>query len=61
NALLGKDLPERALLAWIIAMERGDWTGCDAVAAAHDLRSLELRLLFEEAIVWAETSLTSMA
>ncbi|MGA8670488.1 MAG: hypothetical protein WB679_11460 [Terracidiphilus sp.] len=61
DALLGKKTVEGALLQWIMAIERGDWTTCDAVAARYGLKQTVLMRQFGGAIAWAETSLTSMA
>ena len=61
DALDGKERVEGALLRWIMAIERGDWTGCDSAAATYRLKQAVLMRLYNEAIGWAEMSLTSMA
>jgi len=61
DALQGKEIAEGALLRWMMAIERGDWVACDAVAATYGLKQSILMRHYEDAIVWAETSLTSMA
>jgi EAL and modified HD-GYP domain-containing signal transduction protein len=61
DALQGKEIAEGALLHWMRAIECGDWTACDAIAATYGLNQTELIQHYNEAIVWAETSLTSMA
>jgi EAL and modified HD-GYP domain-containing signal transduction protein len=38
DALQGKEIVEGALLRWIMAIERGDWTGCDSAAATYRLK-----------------------
>jgi EAL and modified HD-GYP domain-containing signal transduction protein len=61
DALQGKEIVEGALLRWMMAIERGDWTACDAVVATYGLKQTALKRHYNEAITWAETSLTSMA
>jgi EAL and modified HD-GYP domain-containing signal transduction protein len=61
DALLGKEIVEGALLRWIMAIERGDWAACDAVAAKHGLKQKILARQYRDAIAWAEATLSSMA
>jgi EAL and modified HD-GYP domain-containing signal transduction protein len=61
DALQGKEIVEGALLRWMMAIELGDWTTCDAVVAAYGLKQTALKRYYNDAIAWAETSLTSMA
>jgi EAL and modified HD-GYP domain-containing signal transduction protein len=61
DALQGKEIIEGALLRWMMAIERGDWIACDAVAATYGLKQTVLIRHYDDAITWAETSLTSMA
>jgi EAL and modified HD-GYP domain-containing signal transduction protein len=61
DALQGKEIIEGALLRWMMAIERGDWIACDAVAATYGLKQTVLIRHYDDAITWAEKSLTSMA
>jgi EAL and modified HD-GYP domain-containing signal transduction protein len=61
EALAGTSNPERYLLDWLEFHERGEWTACDGIAAAHGLDRKELARRYEEAVVWAGTSLHSAA
>jgi EAL and modified HD-GYP domain-containing signal transduction protein len=61
DALQGKEIVEGSLLHWMMAIECGDWTECDAVAAKYGLKQAILMRHYDNAIAWAETSLTSMA
>jgi c-di-GMP phosphodiesterase len=61
DALLGKEIVEGALLRWIMAIERGDWTACDAAATKYGLKQNVLARQYRDAIAWAEASLSSMA
>jgi len=60
-ALTGTTNPERSLLSWIEAHERGDWASCDSVAAAHGLHSSQLIVWYEEALIWAASASPGMA
>lgn len=61
DALLGKEIVEGALLRWIMAIERGNWIACDAVAGKYGLKQKVLARQYRDAIAWAEVSLSSMA
>jgi c-di-GMP phosphodiesterase len=61
DALQGKEIVEGALLRWIMALEQGDWAACDAVAATFGLKQSVAMRHYNDAVAWAETSLTSMA
>jgi c-di-GMP-related signal transduction protein len=43
DALQGKAIVEGALLGWIMAIERGDWTACDAVAGYSLKQTVSMR------------------
>ena len=57
EALLGAKVPERSLLCWLEAHERGDWTVCDMVVERRSLDTRNLLASYEEAVVWAEAAL----
>ena len=52
QALLGDDLPERALLAWIEAHERNDVIRANAVASSHGLLIQRLEQFYVDALMW---------
>jgi c-di-GMP phosphodiesterase len=56
-ALEGEPIPERRLLGWLIAHEHGDWAQCDAVANEYSLDQVALLRCYQEAAVWAESTL----
>ena len=56
-ALTGAHVPERKLLTWLMAHERGNWTACDAVAAEYGLDREMLLSNYELAVVWAEAAI----
>ncbi|MGC1462842.1 MAG: HDOD domain-containing protein [Terracidiphilus sp.] len=58
QALRGADLPESALLAWLVRHENGDWAGCDSVTRARSLDQKHLQECYAEAVSWAESALT---
>jgi c-di-GMP phosphodiesterase len=57
QALLGAQIPERSLLAWLVSHERGEWTACDAIVEADDLDQQQLQRCYAEAVIWAEAAL----
>ena len=57
QALNGKDVPERCLLAWLVSHEHGDWEASDAIVETHDLQREHLEHSYAQAIVWAESAL----
>ena len=57
QALMGADIPERCLLAWLERHELGDWAGCDWILEAHGFDETGLPGCYEEAVVWAEAAL----
>lgn len=57
RAMLGEKIPERSLLCWLEAHERGNWELCDLVAERRDLRQEDLFRCYEEALGWAEAVL----
>ncbi len=57
QALLGAAVAECNMLEWLVNHERGNWTACDAILAAHDLQQEELLHFYAEAVVWAESAL----
>jgi c-di-GMP phosphodiesterase len=56
-ALMGEPVPERRLLAWLIAHEHGDWAECDSISENYGLEQGSLLRIYEEAVVWAESAL----
>ena len=61
EALKGADIPERHLLGWIEAHERGDWRASDAIVRAAGLRSDQFYACYEEAVPWAWGALRTAA
>jgi EAL and modified HD-GYP domain-containing signal transduction protein len=59
ESLNGAANPERCLLAWIEAHERGDWRGSDAIAQAAGLNGERLYACYAEAVPWAWAALRS--
>jgi len=57
RALEGENIPERSLLCWLEAHERGNWDACDLIADQRDLEQEDLFGCYEEALRWAETVL----
>jgi EAL and modified HD-GYP domain-containing signal transduction protein len=57
RALEGEKLPERALLCWLEAHERADWSICDIVTQGQCLSAGDLLVCYEEALQWAEATL----
>jgi len=60
EALTGAMNPERSLLSWIEAHERGDWEACDRIASAQGLHSNQLMVWYEEALIWAASASPGM-
>ncbi len=56
-ALMGADIEERCLLAWLERHELGDWAACEWIAEAQELDAESLPGCYEEAVVWAEAAL----
>jgi EAL and modified HD-GYP domain-containing signal transduction protein len=61
EALTGVENPERSLLSWIEAHERGNWEACDRIASAYGLHSSQLMVWYEEALIWAASASPGMA
>lgn len=59
DALMGADIPERRLLAWIEAHEHSDWRTSDAVAHAAGIAPEQIYACYEEAVPWAWFALRS--
>jgi EAL and modified HD-GYP domain-containing signal transduction protein len=57
RALEGEKIPERSLLCWLEAHERGNWDMCDLIADQRDLEQEDLFACYEEALRWAESVL----
>jgi EAL and modified HD-GYP domain-containing signal transduction protein len=57
RALEGEKNPERSILCWLEAHERGNWDTCDLIADQRDLWQEDLFRCYEEALRWAETVL----
>jgi c-di-GMP-related signal transduction protein len=54
-ALLGQNIHERCLLAWIEGHERNDQAASHAIAEAHGLNQQRLVQFFIDAVVWDAT------
>jgi len=54
EALLGQKSPERALLCWMEASEKGDWQSCDAVQEFFHLDEHGFSQAAAEAAQWAD-------
>ena len=58
-ALLGESTQERCLLQWLESHEQGDWAKCDATALAFGLDRKDVLRFYAEALLWAESALSS--
>lgn len=61
SALMGEKIPERSLLCWIEASERGDWSMCGAVEHFQQLKDQRLSEFAADAAAWADDNLKSVA
>jgi c-di-GMP phosphodiesterase len=52
QALLGTSVPERRLLDWVEAHERGNLKGCTAIEQTHNMNGQQLNKLYVDALVW---------
>ena len=59
DALLGKQIKERCLLQWLESHERGEWAQADATALSYELNIKETQRCYAEALIWAETAISS--
>lgn len=59
ESLDGAANPERRLLAWIEALELGDWQACDEAAIAAGISGEQLYDCYTEAVPWAWAALRS--
>ena len=59
KALLGEPNPDRALLDWLEANNRGDWLRCDAIALENRIDQQRLLESFTAALAWADQSLSA--
>ncbi len=57
HALLGADIKERCLLAWLERHELGDWAACEWIAEANRLEADRLAGHYEQAVAWTEAAL----
>jgi EAL and modified HD-GYP domain-containing signal transduction protein len=57
EALEGEKIPERMLLCWLEAHERGDWEQCDLVTQSSGVRDSDLMQCYEKALEWSEAAL----
>jgi len=58
-ALLGKKVPERALLQWLESHEQGDWQARDAANRESELDEDKGNRCYAEALLWAGAALGS--
>jgi c-di-GMP-related signal transduction protein len=56
-ALMGADIEERCLLAWLERHELGDWAACEWIVEARRLDAGSLLGCYEKAVTWAEAAL----
>ena len=57
RALMGEEIRERGLLAWLERYELGDWAGCGEIANARALEEDGLLSSYQEAVAWTEAAL----
>ena len=57
DALEGRQVPDRMLLCWLEAHERGDWGRCDEVVQVAGIAEVDLLRSYKEALIWAEAVL----
>jgi len=57
EALAGVLSRDGSLLMWAERYEHGDWVRCDAIAQSYGLNQEELVRCFQEAVIWAESTL----
>jgi EAL and modified HD-GYP domain-containing signal transduction protein len=57
RALMGEEIAERSLLAWLERYERGDWAGCGEIASTNELEEGALLCSYQEAVAWTEAAL----
>jgi c-di-GMP-related signal transduction protein len=60
DALIGVQNPERVLLSWFEAQERGDWAACDAIVEKQHLNCEQLLRCYSEAVPLAENALRTI-
>lgn len=58
QALMGADIPEGSLLAWLSHHEHAEWPACDAIANQHNFDSEKLQNCYAEAVTWAKSALS---
>jgi c-di-GMP-related signal transduction protein len=56
RALEGDRTPDRCLLCWIEAHERGNWSACEMITERRLLDEKVLQTCYEEALLWAEAA-----
>jgi EAL and modified HD-GYP domain-containing signal transduction protein len=59
EALEGSPNQERILLQWLESHERGDWAACAEIVRTHCLHEEQLLRCYTEAVLWADTVLSS--
>jgi len=57
RALMGEEIAERSLLAWLERYELGDWAGCGEIASAKEFEEDGLLCSYQEAVAWTEAAL----
>ena len=58
EALHGTENPERNLLSWLEAHEKGDWQTASKLATASSTSLNDLLRIYGEAMAWAEDALS---
>jgi len=61
EALHGTKNRERKLLDWLESHEVGDWATSDAIVQSNSLNRKQMVLYYSQAVVWADSALSSIA
>jgi c-di-GMP-related signal transduction protein len=61
EALHGTRNRERKVLDWLEAHEIGDWATSDAIAQSNNLNRDQLVHHYSQAVIWADSALSSIA
>jgi c-di-GMP-related signal transduction protein len=61
DSLSGLAQPERKILTWLEAHERGNWSASDQILQSQGLDSEQLTRFYVEAVQWADTTMRAAA